>query len=123
MSDYLLKSQIITPSPYTTDDKQTIVDWSFPSTQYENLTLGASGATYTFPEDGYVGIFCTFSVVTWFDLYLYEFLGSGGSTVSAGDSRRMFVAGKKGATYGIYYNNTPTVTVFRFYYAEGVKPS
>ena len=35
-------------------DKTKITNWSFPSDKYINLTLGASGATYTAPADGWV---------------------------------------------------------------------
>lgn len=28
--------------------------WSFPSTNYEDLTLGSSGTTYEMPADGYL---------------------------------------------------------------------
>ena len=35
-------------------DKTKITNWSFPSDKYIDLTLGASGATYTAPADGWV---------------------------------------------------------------------
>ena len=35
-------------------DKTKITNWSFPSDKYIDLTLGASGTTYTAPADGWV---------------------------------------------------------------------
>ena len=35
-------------------DKTKITNWSFPSDRYIDLTLGASGTTYTAPADGWV---------------------------------------------------------------------
>ena len=34
--------------------KQSITNWAFPSSRYDNVTLGASGTQYTAPADGYV---------------------------------------------------------------------
>ena len=57
MSDYLLNSNIITPLPYTINDKELITSYAFPAAT-TRLTLGASGTTYTAPANGWFYVTC-----------------------------------------------------------------
>lgn len=94
------------------NDKSTISGWSMPSSRYIDLTLGASGATYTAPANGYFYFFSTSQGINLFNTqnemrsYMTNTSGSAG-----------FLPVKKGTTVIIY--NTATDAVFRFIYAEG----
>lgn len=96
--------------------KSYLAGLSFPSTNYINLTLGASGATYTAPADGYIQF-------TWD-------CGAGTSYITVGQSvldqvvyptnynsvNKVFQVRK--GNFAVYYSNV-TVSVFRFVYARG----
>ena len=91
----------------------TGASWAMPSNRYDTLTIGASGATYTAPANGYF--------VGWSNNFLemrYEVYGVGiflatQSGVSGGHG---FLPVKKGDVITIEYNGLQTL---RFYYAEG----
>lgn len=102
---------------FNTTGKSYLAGLSFPSTNYINLTLGASGATYTAPADGYIQI-------TWD-------CGTGTSFIALGQSpvtdqvvyptnytavNKVFQVRK--GNFTVYYSNV-TVSVFRFVYARG----
>ena len=89
-----------------------------PSSRYIDLTLGASGATYTAPADGYIDIRCG---------------GSNGAfvkvtadvenmpVVNNNSVASLFVPVRKNSTFIIEYTTT-TVYIFRFLYAVGSEP-
>lgn len=100
------------------NDKSTISGWSMPSSRYIDLTLGASGATYTAPANG------------WFNIAKrsggtnqYLSLVSGGLNVTvyydSGMVARNFIPCKKGNTITVNYNMTGNTESFKFIYAEG----
>ena len=103
------------------NDKFTISGWSMPSSRYIDLTLGASGSTYTAPANG------------WFTIemksngsgqYLQLFLvvhGLGFEThgYKSGDTAKLTVPVTKGKTIRIAYNFGSGADFFRFIYAEG----
>lgn len=93
-----------------------------PSSKYVDLTLGASGASYTAPGDG--------------ALYINKVAGTANAYVSlqnssgaligvthhvpgTGNTCRGFVDAKKGDTLVVSYNATGTTNTFRFIYDEG----
>lgn len=97
--------------------KSYLAGLSFPSNNYINLTLGASGATYTAPADGYIQF-------TWD-------CGAGTSFITVGQSpvsdqviyptnytavNKVFQIRK--GNFTVHYSNV-TVSVFRFIYARG----
>ncbi len=105
----------------TNTGKHNMCGLNFPSSEYVDLVLGSTGATYTAPANGYV--------------YINKSTGTSGqfltiknntknysvqSTVPTQNtqvSATMPVA--KGDTFAIYYTVTGTTNTFRFIYAQG----
>lgn len=89
-----------------------------PSSRYINLTLGASGSTYTAPANGYVAVGGPCSGY----LSLYNATGKLISMVVPDNGNyqyaRTFVPVSKGNVFGVDYAGL-TVDNFRFIYAEG----
>ena len=89
--------------------------WSMPSSNYINLTLGASGTTYTAPANGwfYAGGSSTGGWVKMVcsGLSLINYIPSGNGSYLA-------MPAKKGAILTLQYNQT-TISDFWFVYAEG----
>ena len=94
------------------NDKSTISGWSMPSSRYIDLTLGASGSTYTAPANGYFSFFSTSQGIN-----LYNGQNGMRSYITTNSGSAGFLPVKKGATVILY--NTTTNAVFRFIYAEG----
>ena len=95
--------------------------FGFPSSNFEDLALGASGTTYTAPAHGYYVIRKKTSGA---DQYV-ELINESGSlaTISSrpvsGKTAECYVACKKGDKVYVYYSAGGTLTRFRFVYAEG----
>lgn len=104
--------------------KKTIVGWGMPSTTGTNLTLGASGSTYTAPADGY--------------FYLSKQVGNVDDGVCGMYSSKLgfiaaphhsydteswagFLPVEKGDVVTINYTINGATNVFRFVYLEGNK--
>ena len=91
---------------------------SMPSNRYINLTLGASGTTYTAPANGWAYIDKTAG-----GTLKYVNLGCGvvSEQMSSFDTMRLkcFIPVRKGASFRCDYNATGTLNIFRFYYAVG----
>lgn len=100
--------------------KSVCANMAMPSATYTNLTLGASGSSYTAPANGWV---CFSGIQT----------ASGGfcrivsdDTLLAATSQNSFsdteqecyVPVRKGAKFYIYYSNLTSI-VFRFVYSQG----
>ena len=95
--------------------------WSMPSSRYIDLTLGASGATYIAPANGWA--VCRIKASS-ANLCFCEILNKSNlqSVISncytATHIVESFVPLKKGSVYAVNYaNGTPEI--FRFIYAEG----
>lgn len=94
--------------------------WSMPSSRYDDLTLGASGATYTAPANGYVCIskLATASgqyIQIYSDNDLMAVIGRATGNVNV----QQFMPVKKGDTFSVAYNVAGAADFFRFVYAEG----
>ena len=95
-----------------------------PSNRYIDLTLGASGSTYTAPANGY--------------FYLHKQVSGAGQTTTFAYNNNMdnsfavrfsqpistgavagYIPCKKGTIVGVSYTAGGKTEVFRFYYAEG----
>jgi hypothetical protein len=102
----------------STGVKENITSFSFPSTNYTNLTLGTSGAQYTASGNGFV-------VLTFKNSGSYVYLrnmttcGRAGGNCYNGLVQDMTIPVNKGDKFAVYYGATGTVELFRFYYAKG----
>lgn len=88
-----------------------------PSGRYIDLTLGASGSTYTAPANGW---FCFNKIST--GVQFASFVGSvkAYSVVEAsGREVSIYVPARKGESVILNYNLAGTTSFFRFVYAEG----
>lgn len=98
--------------------------WSMPSNTYNDLTLGASGSTYTAPANGWfvVGKVAGATGLYWYwenqtaSGIRYSLTSQNGNQVI-----ETFLPCKKGDTIFVSYNLSGTTNVFRFIYAEGAK--
>lgn len=99
----------------------TISGWSMPSSNYIDLTLGASGATYTAPANGWFAGWTTQSPGN------FQFMNFMVGNVNDGYACEAVIPSsfqcptllpvKKGQVMTVQYN-TSGLTMFRFYYAE-----
>lgn len=99
------------------NDKSTISGWSMPSNRYIDLTLGASGSTYTAPANGYFSWYC------YQNNNGYIFVQSSASllanrVVNGSHDIAGFLPVKKGDVVMVEYSNL-TFNRLRFIYAEG----
>ena len=105
------------------EGKSLISGLSTPSNKYINLTLGASGSTYTAPANGWYVCFKGALRTTG---YLYMKNNANGlvmetrSTVK-GSAVSAYVPVQKGQSILVNYDAVGTDNVFRFIYAEGSK--
>lgn len=94
---------------------------AMPGNEYDDLTLGASGASYSAPADGYVCI-RKLSSGSNQTLSLYSLTnGMQQSVSSTGSSKELalIMPCKKGDSFGIYYELGGATQLFRFIYAKG----
>ena len=96
---------------------------SMPSNKYIDLTLGASGTTYTAPANGWViiskpttraGQYIALNMKT------YKF-GVQTRAHDSGNYLQLYLPLKKGDVFEVTYNAEGTLDYFRFVYAEGNK--
>ena len=108
---------------FTATGKETITSYAMPSVSYTDLSVGASGATYTAPADGYYYAKGT-SSGTWQELAMVCTLADGTSldyasncwAPSANDIH-VIIPVRKGAVVAFYHS--ANVSIFRFIYAQG----
>lgn len=105
-------------------DKTNITNWSFPSNKNIDLTLGASGTTYTAPSDGYV-YFNTSNLFSWtsatIDNKTVGYMVTGSNEQY--DSIRLLLPIKKDDIFEIRYTSLGSQTIEKFIYAVGSEPS
>jgi hypothetical protein len=105
-------------SNITNDATTKIAHNAMPSVTHVDLTLGASGSTYTMPADGYlIYILSPQNNNMWFELQGLLGTGSyaGGNTTYGYHG---FMPVKKGEVVTIAYSNCST-SLLRFIYANG----
>lgn len=97
--------------------------WAMPSGIIKNLTLGASGSTYTAPANGYFYLRKLTGVTThvYCAMYSSSFSSIEHCTGAVADEITCILPVKKGVSVGINYTATGAVTSFCFVYAEGSK--
>lgn len=107
---------------------------AMPSNRYVNLTLGASGSTYTVPADGWVAFIqklqkatnaqlSSFNVGISADNVRTGFGCNRAGTTLGASTIRGFIPVRKGDTFYVSYtllDSSFTGAQLRFYYAEGV---
>lgn len=106
------------------NDKSTIAGFSMPSNKYIDLTLGASGATYTAPANGW---FYFAKIASTSNQYMTMYVDNGDPPIFAttitqpidGGQARLFLPVKKGDVVGVSYNLAGETRRFCFVYAEG----
>lgn len=92
--------------------------WGFPTGQYIDLTLGASGTTYTAPADGYVAV-AKLSTANLQNITIDSNGWRAFVWANAADINIFtWLPVKKGADYQVYYNLGGATAYFRFYYAQ-----
>lgn len=105
-------------NPLTIRDKQTLTNLSTPSTTYVNLTVGASGTTYTAPATGWFSLAAQGNDIRlWCARY-----GQCGGKYTANFASMVSVYAKKGDVIMLQYSScdiSASWCYFRFVYAEG----
>jgi hypothetical protein len=102
------------------NDSSTISGWAMPSSRYIDLTLGASGAEYTAPANGWFT--ASFNSASALDMWPAVSSVSPRFTVNYSSERRLCgsIPAKKGDTVRIYWASSRP-EYLRFVYAEGEK--
>lgn len=103
------------------NDKSTISGWSMPSSRYIDLTLGASGSTYTAPANGWFVIRkrASSSGQYWYFGHNNTSLCYSIGTHNNDQTVEAFIPASRGDAVGVSYNLGGATLFFRFIYAEG----
>lgn len=105
-----------------TAGKEVVAHLSMPSSRKDDLTLGASGATYTAPADGWVYLSKTAGVSgTKIEMrnITCNFRTSSVISVSTGHWLYCSIQASKGDSIEVTYTATGTTNTFKFIYANG----
>lgn len=108
-------------SNVTDTGKSTASGWAMPSDKYIDLTVGASGTSYTAPANGWF-VFRGKGTTASANLSIY--VGDFGFKGIAGVENSQcntYILALKGQTATIYYDPKVSSPWLRFYYAEGSK--
>lgn len=101
------------------NDKSEIGGWGMPSSKYIDLTLGASGTTYTAPANGWF----TFYGINGVNNGLVQMICNSAAFMSrssyTGNSIAVSCPCPKGTSVEINYDGIQSTAWFRFVYAEG----
>ena len=90
-----------------------------PSNKYVNLTLGASGDSYTAPANGWLHLKVKKSVAGFSAFYSSSGLSAESRTTVSGANCIVYIPCKKGDVVTCYYDGTNVDIVFTFIYAVG----
>ena len=101
------------------NDSSTISGWSMPSSKYIDLTLGASGISYTAPANGWFYISKETTGAQYVEFVNLVSGFSSGSVYYSTFHVVAFIPARKGDAIQLNYNAGGTLNAFRFYYAEG----
>jgi len=106
-------------------DSEEIAGFFMPGDNSTNLTLGATGASYTAIENGWVCVQKRASATgQYLTIYYDKYNGLGSLTNSASISNqalRVFLPIRKGDSFRVVYTAGGETQQFKFIYAEGVK--
>ena len=110
----------INASNFSNAGKSAITHIAMPSLKYTNLTIGATGTTYTMPSDGYMYLYAQASMVSFYGLYNdTRQYGTGNVANGNGYLTYFILPVNKGDIVSIRYQATASVFVLRFFYANG----
>ena len=102
------------------NDSSWLSGLGMPSSRYIDLTLGATGATYTAPANGWFAVDkSTGASNERIGMYNSKTRVSSILWAPSGQALRIFVPVKKGDEISIHYTATGSTNIFRFVYAEG----
>ena len=87
-----------------------------PSSNYINLTLGASNSTYTAPANGWVRLDMIYNTTDQYTRLAGKMISQ---DARADGTQYAFIPVLKGDSFIVSYNGTLSNPIFRFYYAEG----
>lgn len=105
-------------------DKEQIASWGFPSSKYVDLSLGASGQTYTAPADGWFAVSklngsstvaYQIALVNQTANFAIEYRSSPATAING----RTYIPAKKGDIVQVAYDMVGATQYFRFIYAKG----
>lgn len=99
--------------------KSLLSGFGMPSDNYESLTLGASGSTYTAPANGWFYFGKVSGAAKKYIELKTDNLGIQMHSVDTNDYMTIFIPVKKDDVVYINYNATGNTTYLRFVYAEG----
>jgi hypothetical protein len=105
------------------NDSSTISGWSMPSSRHINLTLGASGNTYSMPANGYLFLRINASAVGQYMVLLNQTVNINKTQKSAtvGGYLSDFIPVSKGDVVRVEYTLGGGNPIFQFFYANGAK--
>lgn len=112
----------------TADEYNTRPDYmtwaSMPSSQYINLTLGASNSTYRAPESGYFAFSKKTTKVGEYTVLLNNTAGFsiGYSSASIGTLNEIFIPASKNDQIKVSYTASGELQYFKFIYCNGSVP-
>lgn len=111
-------------SNITSTGKEVCANMAMPSNRYTDMTLGASGAEYTAPADGYVQL--NVNINTNHGYALIQDMSNGLSVFyrhwsTSNMETRLFMPIKKNGVYIVGHNGVVQVNMFRFIYAQGAQ--
>lgn len=99
--------------------------WAMPSNVFDELTLGASGTSYTMPANGWLWLDKTNGTTDRYILFRCSSLSIPGEYTCCNPGTNthltLLMPVKKGDVITVNYNATGTTNYFRFIYAEGSK--
>lgn len=90
-----------------------------PSSTYVDLTLGASGATYTAPANGWFSFSKQTNGTNQYLSIKTDLLGTEVKAPSSGSGLTTFIPVRKGDVITVWYNAGGTTNYFKFIYAKG----
>lgn len=99
-------------------DKSTISGYGMPSSSYDDLTLGASGATYEAPANGYFTI-AKLASATNQHIYMGGRVATQIWSSFSGQYLQTFLPAEKGQEVEVSYTAGGSLAFFRFYYCKG----
>jgi hypothetical protein len=106
-------------SNLNTSGKSFASSLGMPSSRYIDITLGASGATYTAPANGYIAVSASATQNGWFAVIFNNFQVSQHQRASWTDNISDLIPVKKGNIWTMNYDAIQSWDYLRFIYAEG----